>query len=920
MDDLTGLDWNAPNNQSSTKPPSNTNNYPSLRPTPPLSGRSTPLTLQPQAATGKPPGTPNAFGKTSTSQNDSFANLLPFNAAQSTKNLSLREQQDLLQEQRKKQAVNEHRRWDAHFGGSGSASVSAQPSRTASPSGLATASFTGLQGQDSGQRLRTNLSNSSGIREHSSQLKANQNHYDDDEDDVLAAFNSSAPVDASTYFPVPDPSRSSSGAPSVPPTSSSAEQSQNTVLDDDDPFGLGTAPEPQAATRSQGSRPTVQLEDDDDVLGLLGRPVSELPPPKSPSSPSSVATEYHPVDKAVAELVDMGFSQEKSREALAATETGLDVQAAVGWLLHQAHAESRGKSHMPVDRGIHGSRADIATADGGSAEPAWMRQSSRPSSSRQRSESGRIPGADKDAAKYASELGNNLFKTANSLWKTGQKKLNKAVADFNADNDSSQPKWMRDASAQKELSRPLGRRESAVNGEEPRRKPSAVPMDMTDEAVLLEMGRERPQPAKSRTHVRATPPFLPTSPRPIVESKSTPPQQPARQSASIVQSRAKVTRRIKEEEQVQAYVSPARRKRPTPKAQEPEPELLFNTSQQSKPAIPPISSTATPSPQTQRPAVTRPSAPLPTRPKAPPRNIPSLSSVALQSLSSHRIAGTAAFKLGNYADATSFYTSALRDIPPNHPLAIILLTNRALTHLKTGDPKQCIVDADTALQVIGPSKGIDESIDSGGDEGKKDMSPYWGKAMMRRAEALEQLERWKDAAQVWKECVEAGVGGSTSIQGRNRCEKALKPSTRPAFRKPTPASKKSATGSVAPRVSALDDLSGRPPLPHAASSEAVTRLRAANEAAAKADDEKFALSDSVANRVDQWRKGKESNLRALLGSLDTVLWADSGWKKVGMGELLNPNKVKVNYMKGIAKVHPDKVRGTLSLPRTANHC
>ena len=39
-----------------------------------------------------------------------------------------------------------------------------------------------------------------------------------------------------------------------------------------------------------------------------------------------------------------------------------------------------------------------------------------------------------------------------------------------------------------------------------------------------------------------------------------------------------------------------------------------------------------------------------------------------------------------------------------------------------------------------------------------------------------------------------------------------------------------------------------------------------------------------------------------------VLWPEAGWKKVGMSELVLPGKVKIQYMKGIAKVHPDKVR------------
>ena len=907
MDDLSGLNWNASNNQPSIKPsPSgNTANYSSFRATPSLSGRSTPSTLQAQALANKPPSTPGALGKAGTPQNDSFASLLPFNAAQATKNLSLKEQQDLLQEQRRNQTEDEHKQWDAYFGsGTGSANASNGPSRTGTPSGFNTISAGVSQDSRSGQDLFSGLNNQSIKKPSSSQLQALSGQ--DDDDDILAAFNSSAPVDASTHFPVPNQSQSSSRAPSVPPRQARSALSQNTLADDDDdPFGLGTAPAPPVNSAAQVSAQATSI-DEDDVLGLLGKPVSELPRPRSPSPPPSVVTEAHPVDKAIAELVDMGFSAEKARAALATTESGLDVQSAVGWLLNQAHAGSRSKGERTQHQDAPIPKSEVS-GGGGSSEPAWMRKSSRPGASRHQSGNSRSSGAEKDPAKYASDLGNNIFKTANSLWKSGQKKLNKAVADFNAEGDQSQPKWMRDVSTQKER-QPPSRTAPAVNGDESRNNAQPGSSRMTDEAMLLELGHEKPQPAKSRTAVRG-PERFPRSPPIVEESK---PKLPPRvvQQSTTTQPRAKLTRQINEEEQIQAYVSPARRKKAAPKAQVPEPELLFDAPQPSK-AIPPMTSTATPSPQSQRPAVTRPSTQPTSKPKAPPRNIPSVSSIALQSSNSHRAAGTAAFKLGNYSDAGSSYTAALRDVPSGHPLTIVILTNRALTHLKTGDPKQSIIDAEMALQVIGPSKGLGESIDFGGEEGKKDMAPYWGKAMMRRAEALEQLERWSDAGRIWKECVEAGVGGSTSIQGRTRCEKASghsAPSSQPASRRPTPAPKKPTPKPAAPRASALDDLSGRPTLPHAASSEAVTRLRAANEAAAKADDEKFALSDSVSSRVDQWRKGKESNLRALLGSLDTVLWADSGWKKVGMSELLNPNKVKINYMKGIAKVHPDKVR------------
>lgn len=225
-----------------------------------------------------------------------------------------------------------------------------------------------------------------------------------------------------------------------------------------------------------------------------------------------------------------------------------------------------------------------------------------------------------------------------------------------------------------------------------------------------------------------------------------------------------------------------------------------------------------------------------------------------------------------------------------------------MTGLKIGEPKGAIDDADIILTMIGPSKGEDETIDLGNGDAAKPMKDFYGKALMRKAEALEQLERWADAAQAWKLAVESGHGGGTSIQGRNRCEKAAgisKPPSKPSApvkKRPTPAPKK---------TSALSDLSGG--ATSGQDSEAVSRLRQANEAAERADEEKFALTDSVDARIAGWRNGKQDNLRALLGSLDTVLWPESGWKKIGLAELVLPNKVKIQYMKGIAKVHPDKV-------------
>jgi hypothetical protein len=218
-----------------------------------------------------------------------------------------------------------------------------------------------------------------------------------------------------------------------------------------------------------------------------------------------------------------------------------------------------------------------------------------------------------------------------------------------------------------------------------------------------------------------------------------------------------------------------------------------------------------------------------------------------------------------------------------------------------GDPKAAVADADAALAIIGVSKGDGEKIHPGGTESEKDMKEFYGKALMRKAEALEHMEKWAEAGKVWRTAVEAGVGGAISIQGRSRCDKAAgggdKAAT-PAVAKRPPVRK-----APPPKVPALADLGGGP----ATDSEAVRRLKEANAAAEKADDEKFALTDQVDAKLLAWKGSKADNLRALLGSLDKVLWPEAGWNKVSMGDLVLPNKVKIVYMKAIAKVHPDKV-------------
>ncbi|KAK2784793.1 hypothetical protein FQN52_008878 [Onygenales sp. PD_12] len=908
MDNLSGRGWTPASAPQANRPPP-MGSHPvlsDLRPTPPMSGRSTPLSGP--SAQSKPPS------KSTTPANDSFANLVSFNSNTSGKKLSLLEQQKQLEEQKARQEAEKRAQLGVYEGASNAPfwNPLEKPRTTGSPAlGRAGDGIPQFSPQGSGLGAPRNT-----LSEHHSLVEL------DDEDDMLAAFNASAPVDASTNFPVPSSSISSRNTPSTQPAGSTLQAVNSASLldgDNDDLFGFGE-PKPKSAPPPTT---TNEIDDEDDIFGLLGdqkpdvrsAPAHEIrEPSKSPSPPVSGK------DKYIAELVDMGFPADKASEALAATESGTDVPAAVGWLLNQAHAEAKEKAKAKGGRPKEDQWSDTSrerSSDrrhperrGGDGVPAWMRNEERSRSASDRTSSRSPATAEKDAAILAAEFGNNLFKSANSLWKSGTKKMQQAVQEFNAPSDPHQPRWMREAAGVSEPTHPDARKSPPKQTQRPTKESS-----FTDEAMLLEVdsrptkpSRPREQPPPSRPEAfRNSPPQVPTQRdmrAPVREDRAIPAQMPGyrdMRAPAREDPRGRLARLNAEEEASQAYISPARRRKAAANQpiSESQPNLLGGSGAPRQPARP-----ATTAP-VARPQPTRPSAPIPVRPKAPPREIPQVSASVLASSHQYRQKGSEAFKRGDYGAAHASYSSALSQLPPKHPITIVILCNRALTGLKVGEPKSAINDADTAISIIGPSRGESEKVDLGNGEPSKDMREFYGKALMRKAEALEQLERWVDAAKIWRDAVEAGHGGSTSIQGRNRCEKAAGVS-QTGSRASTPAPP--ARPAQPKKTQAPARPAARPAVATPAkSTEAVDRLRAANEAADRADNEKFALADSVDARLTAWKGGKQDNLRALLASLDGVLWPEAGWKKISMAELVLPNKVKVQYMKGIAKVHPDKI-------------
>lgn len=942
MDNLSSLYWSASPASNTNKPP------PPPKPNTLSSNVFASLPIRPSTTS---PG-PSKFNRTTPSGvvggGDSFANLVSFGRnKQSTGNLSLQEQQRRLQEQKASEEKERGKKIDALFGGGGSGDA-------------ATGFWDSLESGKGNSTAAT-------LREPP---------VDDDENDLLAAFNASVPVDNSSHYPPPAASPVPNSYTPTPRNGTPNSHFQDLIGEPDHPEsknypGNGIAgshlqdlmgdlvpkyrqsePLDPFDIESLPSRtiPTNNMVDDDDILGDLARPVSELPPRPQPT-PQTRPQELEempsmgskpntdPRDPVIAEIMDMGFTAAQAKRALYETES-LDVRTAVGWLLEDAHKKNRPTSSQPMPRSGSGQgqrgrhpnemgdvqrrRREEGRDD--SSAPAWARDRSRD------------PDGEKDLGALAQEIGGTLFKSANSLWNTGKKKVEKAIAEFQAEGsasdggDPNMPKWMRDQ--QIEASIPTRGRERGSRFHEdnvaPMQRVQNFPeLSLTEEAMMLEAGSGPPPRRKqgmdtSSRSPSATPSGLGLSEKEMIHRK----QQHALEQAihekerelrererskplsgSIPNSERnrKLTREAVEEDSAAQYVSRNRRRPPPPPASSnpkpatPEPprgDLLFDGGsaprEKSRNPFQQRYPTPTPTPHHQ--------APTPAHPPAPNRVVPQrpnihLSSSAQQTSTSARIKGSEAFKRGDYTLALTYYTTSLSPLPEAHNLRIVVLSNRALCNLKLGDPKSALSDCEEVLSIIGPGRGKDETIML--DGANKDMKEFWGKTITRKAEGLEQLEKWVDAGATWTLAVESGVGGAVAAAGRRRCESAMrpKPASKPANLSSSSSSQSNQARHPPPRKAVG---------PHV-DAQAVKALRQANAAADRVEDEKLALHDSVEARIGAWKAGKEGNLRALLGSLDTVLWEGSGWKKVGMGDLLMPGRCKVVYMRGISKVHPDKV-------------
>lgn len=94
--------------------------------------------------------------------------------------------------------------------------------------------------------------------------------------------------------------------------------------------------------------------------------------------------------------------------------------------------------------------------------------------------------------------------------------------------------------------------------------------------------------------------------------------------------------------------------------------------------------------------------------------------------------------------------------------------------------------------------------------------------------------------------------------------------------------------------------------------KALKEIREREAEKMRAEAEEDVVRQKLEPKIKAWAEehGKKKQLRALLASLDKVLWPGANWKPIGLGDLLDDKKVKLAYHKASRVVHPDK---TISL-------
>ncbi|KAJ1659541.1 auxilin-like clathrin-binding protein required for normal clathrin function [Dispira simplex] len=754
---------------------------------------------------------------------------------------------------------------------------------------------------------------------------------------------------------------------------------------------------PESVINRTGS-PIPMFSPDDESTADGGRP--------SPTVDTSL-------DSLIAELAALGFTAEQAQTALTMTETGRDVEQAKQFLHQNQQAlhsildkrDSHPRNGRRVGMGRRYRDEDSEEEDEFHLSRVSANRRRRPGTTPQRSNSdhpsfgsasGREGTSDELGEQIrvhkerifatANELGANVMSKASSLFQIGKSRIQRTIEELQADGmrvhptnntseDSQTPRWMR---------------ESRLHAQRPE---TFQPLDGTDQDLPSRWNADTSQPER----------HSPTSSENNLSGRSQINRQTA-VSSDESEDDSEICRAQEAaiEERKRAYYL-SRTKKPQPATASTSASPIISKFEEKAPKV-------KPKPEFLRGQTlpNRPSASTSSVTTSPYHKVPQSKPVIAtidKVLTSHRykVEGNRQFKLGQFAEAHTWYKRALEVLPSHHVLSVPLYNNQATAAMKMGEHRQVIENCDHILQGSdltwttsngggSPSPTQRQSLQYGwywwcqhiadtmdgvpqtslmNPNAWRDLvrdtmtkvnmtSPYPEltsvdddavplalaemqfslldqrlKAYQKKATAWEQLEKYQDAIQVNQQILteistplynthtashpaKTSIGGpvhaalvnktrSTAQDNLRRCQKALRMANKPHPTKPN--------GEQRPRKPSPTSISTTPavdlnPFRVAATPAEGSRVQELRRQEAKKlheDNQRHQLKDSVDFRLAQWQQGKEGNLRALLASVDTVLWPQLAWKKVGLHELVSNAQVKRTYLRAISKVHPDKL-------------
>ncbi|TXT05062.1 hypothetical protein VHUM_03882 [Vanrija humicola] len=596
------------------------------------------------------------------------------------------------------------------------------------------------------------------------------------------------------------------------------------------------------------------------------------PKPEPPAARASApGRSSSPPPHIIGQIVEMGFSPAEARAALAATATGEDVQAAIESLLPGSGRASRGDERT---RRQHAE--DFEADDERIAREMQLREEQRrarhaarragPSreAARQQHDQGDEGGDQVDRIMaQATEVGSSMLSAATSFWNRSKEQALKVYEEQRRALDAQQaakrgtkpptdgrPRWMVEAEERDGQER--GERAHPASRHQEMNNGGGFRDDSDDDEVLP------PRPQQQRQAQRSP------APAPVVSKADL-----------SVKERADLLFADEPKRYVSKNRHPKGRGGPSPA---------------------PASAVATPP---------RPATPLRSREIVP------ASASQTTAAATHKAKGNDHFKLGRFAEAESAYSTAISSLPSGHLLLIPLYNNRAAARLKLGEASSSAADSTTVIELVGVSYHPSKETPLPAALAEVKLGDALVKATTKRAQAWEMAEKWRQALEDWERVLgfDAALTGANGAANRTQASEGIKRSKAmlsggtSSGATPAPSRPKAASKPATPRPSRPVDVT---------KSSAVSELRKAAEEAAKEDDQRDALKDQVDAKLEAWRKGKETNLRALIASLDTVLWDDilKGGLKVGMHELVTEKQVKIKYMKVVARLHPDKLAAT----------